>query len=146
MDRNRLRGVANWLNLSTPLGLAVARIGRAEVRPTDRHTYLATGYRLRFPVAGAFTLGSVVITYHDRGWLEDRPRLVAHEERHSWQYVACLGLPFLPLYAAAMGWSMLRTGDRAAANVFEQWAGLEDGGYKVPGSPMKRRKPSNPVT
>ena len=58
-----------------------------------------------------------------------RPELLAHEERHAWQYVACLGLPFLPLYAAAMAWSQLRTGDRASRNVFERHAGLDAGGY-----------------
>ena len=35
-------------------------------------------------------------TRHDAEWLEQRPRLLRHEERHSWQYVACLGLPLIP--------------------------------------------------
>jgi hypothetical protein len=129
MDRYLLRGVANWLNLSTPLGLAVARLGHADLRLVERRVYLATGYRLGFPVAGAFTVGSVVLTRHDRAWVEARPLLLAHEERHCWQYAACLGLPFLPLYGVATTWSKLRCGDRAARNVFERWAGLADGGY-----------------
>ena len=29
-----------------------------------------------------------------------------------------------------MGWSWLRTGDRAARNFFERQAGLADGGYR----------------
>jgi hypothetical protein len=53
---------------------------------------------------------------------------VAHEERHTWQYTVC-GTLFMPLYLVAMGWSWIRTGDRASRNVFERAAGLSDGGY-----------------
>jgi hypothetical protein len=36
-----------------------------------------------------------------------------------------------------MGWSWIRTGDRAARNVFERAAGLSDGGYlDVPLRPL----------
>ena len=127
----RLRSFGNLLNLSTPLGLVVARVGRARVRPGPRGTYIAEGYRLRFPIAGAFTVGNVILT---AGSFEGERRTCsastfAHEERHCWQWLALGGLPFLPAYAAAMAWSWLRTGDRAAANVFERLAGLEQGGY-----------------
>ena len=47
-------------------------------------------------------------------------QLLDHEARHSRQYALFLGLPYLPLYTLAMGWSVLRTGDRASANVFER--------------------------
>lgn len=91
------------------------------------------GYRLGFPVASAFTVGNVVITAHRfDDLLTANPRLLLHEQRHSWQYVACGGLPMLPLYALAMGWSWLRTRDRWSANVFERRAGLADGGYRSP--------------
>jgi hypothetical protein len=132
MDAYRFRQVANCVNLSTPLGLAIARLGRAELGSAPHKTVIATGYRLAFPIASAFTVGSVIITKHDRDWVDARPQVIAHEERHAWQYVACLGLPFLPLYVAAMGWSALRSGDRASANVFERLAGLEAGGYLRP--------------
>ncbi len=135
MDRNvqwQVRSLANWVNLSTPLGLAVATFGRAAVSRHDRGILLATGYRFGFPAASAFTVGSVVISRHDRGYLTGRPELLAHEERHTTQYAACLGLPFIPLYLLATGWSWLRTGDRAAANLFERRAGLADGHYVVP--------------
>ena len=33
-------------------------------------------------------------------------------------------------YAAAAGWSWLRTGDFASRNCFERAAGLADGGYR----------------
>lgn len=127
---DRLRVVANVVNLSTPLGLLVATAGRARLRPGPGGLILGEGYRLRFPVAGAFTVGNVVITFGTFDALRSRhPDVLAHEDRHAWQYVCCFGLPYLLLYPALMGWSMLRTGDRASANVFERDAGLAAGGY-----------------
>jgi hypothetical protein len=61
--------------------------------------------------------------------LSSCPDLLVHEERHSRQYARFLGLPYLPLYVLAMGWSVVRTGDRASANAFERGAGLRAGGY-----------------
>lgn len=129
MDWPRLRSVANWVNLSTPGGLLVARAARCRVVTGDRGLYLALGYRPRLPVAGAFTVGNVVLF---RPRFDDParfPELLAHEERHSTQYAICLGLPFLVLYAAAAGYSWWRTGDPASRNVFERGAGLAAGGY-----------------
>jgi hypothetical protein len=125
-----VRLVGNILNLTTPLGLAFAVIGRARIRSGPRGLLLAEGYRLPFPVAGAFTVGNVITTpttFAER--LRGLPRLLEHEERHSWQYLCCLGLPFYIIYLVMMGWSVLRTGDRAARNAFERHAGLEAGGY-----------------
>jgi hypothetical protein len=122
-----LRRLGNRVNLSTPLGLAVARLGRARVRPGPRGLLLADNYRLPFPVAGAFTVGDVLLTAGR--WDQHPPRLLEHEERHSWQWFWCAGLPFLPAYGACTLWSVLRTGDRAAGNVFERRAGLALGGY-----------------
>jgi hypothetical protein len=122
--------VANLLNLSTPLGLAVARAGHARLRPGPYGLVLAEGYRFAFPVAGAFTVGDVVVTARTFDvLLVTHPHLLVHEERHSGQYALFLGLPYLALYALAMGWSVLRTGDRASANAFERHAGLRAGGY-----------------
>ena len=133
--RDRVRRFGNRVNLSTPLGLAVARLGRAEVSPGPRGLLLADGYRLPFPVAGAFTVGDVLITAGR--WERHRAGLLEHEERHSWQWFWCAGLPFLPVYGACLVWSVLRTGDRAAANVFERRAGLALGGYReVPVRPL----------
>lgn len=126
----RARRLANLVNLSSPLGLVVARVGGARRRPGPYGLVLAEGYRFRFPVAGAFTIGDVVVTAQSFGaLLECWPDLLAHEERHSRQYAIFLGLPYLPLYTLAMGWSVLRTGDRASANGFERHAGLLAGGY-----------------
>ena len=124
------RRLANRLNLSTPLGLLVARVGRARRRPGPYGLVLAEGYRFRFPVANAFTLGDVVITASTfEQVVRLCPDLLVHEERHSRQYAAALGLPYLALYTLAMGWSVVRTGDRSSANVFERHAGLSAGGY-----------------
>lgn len=124
-----VRSAANWLNLSTPCGLLLARAARCRVVDGGRGLHFALGYRPRLPVAGAFTVGNVVL-FRPRFDEPDRfPGLVSHEERHSTQYVFCLGLPFLPLYFAAAGYSWLRTGDPASRNVFERHAGLAAGGY-----------------
>lgn len=136
---DRVRHVLNWVNLSTPAGLAVALVGGARVRRGPRRSFLADHYRWRFPVAGAFTVGDVVISRHDLdGLLRRRPQLLDHELVHSAQWACCGGLPFLPLYLASMGWSWVRTGDRAARCVFERHAGLVSGGYQdVPVRPVR---------
>jgi len=126
-----LRAVANTLNLSSVLGLVAAGLGRARLRPGPKGLLLAEGYALRFPRAGAFTLGNVVLTSGDFDALTaQQPEVMDHENAHAWQYVWCAGLPFLPLYALAAGWSWLRTGDVASANLFERAAGLSRGGYR----------------
>jgi hypothetical protein len=122
----RLKAAANVLNGSTLVGLAIAVAGRARLTRGPRGLWYAEGYALRFPVAGAFTVGNVILT--PRTIAELGERVVTHEERHTWQYMVC-GTMFMPLYVSAMGWSWIRTGDRAARNVFERSAGLADGGY-----------------
>lgn len=129
--RERLRLVGNLVNLTTPLGLAVALAGGARIRRGPRGLFVGEGYRFRFPVASAFTIGSVITT--SQTWAEllvGNPRLFAHEERHTWQYLYCVGLPFYPAYGVCLAWSMLRTGDRAARNFFERQANLAAGGYR----------------
>lgn len=139
-ERRRRR--ANHLNLSTPVGLLVARLGGARRRPGPYGLVLAEGYRFRFPVASAFTIGDVIITAHSFDALLRRtPDLLLHEELHARQYARCLGLPYLGLYVLAMGWSVLRTGDRASGNVFERRAGLVAGGYvERPVRSLRRRR------
>lgn len=136
--RDTARHLLNWVNLSTPLGLLLARAGGARMRRGPRRSILADYYRWTFPTGGAFTVGDVIISRHDLDLLAARrPTLFEHELTHSRQWAACLGLPFLPLYAASMGWSWLRTGDRAARSFFERQAGLQDGGYaELPPRPL----------
>ncbi len=129
--RPRLVSFLNWINLSTPCGLAVAALSGCRVTAGPHGTLVAEGYRRRLPRARAFTVGSVVLL---RGCVpRDSPagfaRLLDHEARHARQYAACWGLPFLPAYLLAAGYSLLRTGDPASRNVFERGAGLADGGY-----------------
>lgn len=131
MDQMRtVRNVANVVNLSTPLGLVLACAGRGRIHRVGG-LLVADGLILPLRNASAMTVGSVVLIPRLR--LEDAlagiPGLLEHEDAHAWQWAACLGLPFIPLYFAAAGWSMLRCGDRASANVFERQAGLGLGGY-----------------
>ena len=128
----RVRQVANWVNLSTPLGLLVAAVGRARVTRGHDGLLLARGYRLRVPSAPAFTLGNVVLLRIDDDALARRPRLLVHEARHATQYAWCVGPVMLPLYGLAAGWSWLRCRNSATYNVFERLAGLADGGYRLP--------------
>lgn len=132
--------VLNLLNLSTPLGVLAGVAGRARFRRGPRGLLLAADYRLPVPAAPAFTVGNVVLSPRPAAYVEDRPALLAHEERHSWQYVACLGVPMLPLYLLASGWSYLRGGDFAVHNPFERHAGLTDGGYPLVSVRQRRRR------
>ncbi|MGI8870401.1 MAG: hypothetical protein ACR2F6_16520 [Mycobacteriales bacterium] len=140
--RYRVREVANLVNGSTPIGYLIARIGRAHPVPGPRGLWIATGYRLPFPVAGAFTVGNVITTPHDADWLRARPELLTHEERHTWQYVVVAGPLYFPAYALGLLWSLARTGDPASANPFERAAGLADGGY----AERPRRSPAQTAT
>lgn len=128
---DRVRSIVNWVNLSTPLGLAVARLGGAQLSRGPHRLWLAQGYRYSFPAAMAFTIGDVVLSQTRLDQLLARhPGLLRHEEAHSRQWAACHGLPFIPLYLAGTAWSWIVTGDRACANPFERRAGLESGGYR----------------
>lgn len=132
--RYRFRKAANYLNLATPLGLLISVAGGATRRPGPDGLVLACGYRYRFPVAGAFTVGNVVLT---RAATLDE-RLIRHEARHATQWAWCAGLPMLPLYLLSMLVSVLLCGHQASYNVFERLAGLDDGGY--PHAPLRWRR------
>ncbi len=125
----RVRQLANLANGTTLLGLALAATAGTAVSKGPRGLIIAAGYRWRVPYAGAFTLGNVVICRTRAEEMTSNPALLGHEEKHCSQYACCLGLPFLPLYFLAAGWSQLRTGDPASANFFERQAGLAAGGY-----------------
>jgi hypothetical protein len=132
----RLRQVVNLINLSTPLGLLIARVSGARVTGGPEGLLLAYGYRLAVPSNSAFTVGNVVLLRGDESVLERRPTLLAHEGRHASQYALCVGPLMWPLYAVAAGWSWVCTGDPASRNVFERRAGLADGGYQE--RPLRR--------
>lgn len=136
----RARQVINVFNLSTPLGLLAALIGRARVERAADGLLVAKGYRFPIPPAPAFTVGNVVLLRLTDEQLARRPLLLAHEARHSTQYAWCIGPVLLPLYFLAAGWSWLRCRDFAWHNVFERLAGLADGGYVEPGPRGRRTK------
>jgi len=124
-----LTSLVNALNGTTAYGLIVARIGGATIRRGAEDIFFAEGYRLPYPVAGAFTIGNVVITAGTFAHLTTVfPRVLVHEARHTRQY-AWLGPLFWPVYAVGLIWSWLLTGDRASRNPLERAAGLSDGGY-----------------
>lgn len=125
----RLRQVANMLNLSTPAGLLLAALSGTKVQHGSEGLIYGTDYRPRLPVAGAFTVGNVVLFRAERNFIDSRPTLVAHESRHATQYAWCLGLPFLPLYFGCAAFSVWRCGNPGSRNFFERNAGLADGGY-----------------
>ncbi|NKX49576.1 DUF4157 domain-containing protein [Arthrobacter deserti] len=127
--RERLRRMLYWLNLSTPLGLAVAAPAGCRTGPGPHGLFIAHGYRPALPKAAAFTIGNVVLFRPAAAALAADSVLLGHEARHSTQYASCLGLPFLPLYGLAALWSLWRTGDPASRNFFERRAGLLAGGY-----------------
>ncbi|WP_375388320.1 hypothetical protein [uncultured Amnibacterium sp.] len=137
-----LRRIVNLLNLSTPLGVLIAKAGGARLRGGPHGLLLAEGFRFLPGLAGAMTIGNVVLT---RGRFTDLvgalPRVLEHESRHASQWLRFGGLPFLLAYLMGGAWSLLRTGDRAAGNPFERAAGLADGGYhEVPVRPFLRRR------
>lgn len=134
----RLRWLANVVNASTPLGLLLAACARTRVRRGPRGLLIATRYRWRLPHAAAFTVGNVVLFRSGPEEALANTALLGHEERHSTQYAWCLGIPFLPLYFLAAGWSLWQTGNPGSGNVFERHAGLRAGGYPDPVSAAAR--------
>ena len=135
----RVRTVLNWINLSTLLGLAIARLGGASIVRRGRGTYLATGYRFGFPVASAFTIGSVITSKHELDYFRERPVLLQHEDRHCTQYAFVLGVVMLPFYFLCVGLSYAIAGDHSSYNPFERLANLADGNYPPPRTRFSRK-------
>jgi hypothetical protein len=128
----RARQTVNWINLATPLGLAVALACGARIGRGPHGLLVATGYRWSVPPmrGRAITIGDVVLLGLDDEALARHPKLMEHEARHSGQYARWLGpAGFLPAYGLASLWSWWTTGDPALHNRFESKAGLVDGGY-----------------
>ena len=135
----RVRTILNWINLSTLLGLGIAKIGGATITRRGRGTYFASDYRYNFPVASAFTVGSVVASKHDLDWLLERPVLLQHEDRHCTQYAFIFGIVMLPFYFLSVALSYAIAGDHSSYNPFERMANLSDGGYPPPTTRFTRK-------
>ena len=129
--------VMNTVNLTTAAGWLVARAAGCQPNPRDGY-WEATGYRCRFPYAGAFTMGCIVISKEPVS-----AAVWEHEKSHMRQY-ALLGPLFWPAYGLAAGYSLLRTGDWWSRNVFERRAGLVAGGYAENPVRRLRRAPKRP--
>jgi hypothetical protein len=118
------------VNLMTPLGLAIGKLGRAELRRGPDGLWIGTGYQRKFPFARAFTLGNVINTRYGPDFLlgAGQEPILRHESRHCVQ-AAIFGPMFLPLYGLGQAYSWALTATHGSRNPFERWAGLEDGGY-----------------
>ncbi|MBO3750832.1 hypothetical protein J5X84_32570 [Streptosporangiaceae bacterium NEAU-GS5] len=127
---HRTRQILNYANLSTPAGLLIGRLGGGRAVRHETGLVLVYGCRLIPPRAGAFTVGSVVMTKRppEEDYLSGR--LLAHEARHAWQWSGCVLVPLgAVLYLLALTASYVICGDPGSWNVFERMANLEDGGY-----------------
>ena len=143
---HRWRLVANILNGSTLTGIVVASAGGARLRPAGDGLLVGAGYRLPVPPAPAFCVGNVLVTRLGYATFAGEVRLFTHEARHATQYACCGGVLMLPLYgiAAAVSWALCD--DFGSRNVFEQRAGLADGGYTEKNlRPVLRRRLSRPA-
>jgi hypothetical protein len=136
--RARLREAANWINGSTPLGLAIARVGRARAVRAPDGIWHASGLRLP-GIHRVFTVGNVVLHRHGPDHLRGRHDLLAHESAHATQW-AWAGPAFLPLYLTESLVSWVVTGDTANGNAFEIGAGLRRGGYPTPALRRRARR------
>jgi hypothetical protein len=138
----RLRLVVNLLNGSTAAGILVAAAGRARLTRAGNGLVVAVRYRLPVPPAPAFCLGNVIVTRLDSDGVAGARALFAHEARHATQFACCGGVVMLPLYVLAAGLSWLLTADFSSRNIFEQRAGLAEGGYaERPLRPGLRSRP-----
>jgi hypothetical protein len=138
----RARMAANLLNGSTAAGVLVAAAGRARLARAGDGLVVALGYRLPVPPAPAFCLGNVIVTRLDAEGVAGAGSLLTHEARHATQFACCGGVVILPLYFLAAGLSWLLTGDFSSRNIFEQRAGLAEGGYaERPLRPGLRSRP-----
>ena len=93
------RTLLTAVNGTTLIGLGIAVLTGAKLRPGPGGIVVAEGYRRKVPPATCFTVGSVIITRRTAEWLLDESRagLLAHESRHAGQY-AVFGPIFWPAY------------------------------------------------
>ena len=132
----RVRQAVNAGNLSTLLGLALARLSGARLATGPDGLVVATGVTRPLLAASAYTVGNVVIVRVPTL----TPELLRHEGRHATHWACCV-LLFLPLYGLAALWSHARAGDPWSRNAFEVRAGLDDGGYlEAPLRPIWTRR------
>jgi hypothetical protein len=136
MDNDK-RQKLNKLNLSTPLGLLIAKIIGGTTIQKENGIYLNYGRKGKYIKADAMAIGDVVLVKQVKGCklcesgsphdLSDS--LLRHELIHSEQYAKFGGIIFLALYLLYSIKSFLIYKNTWQDNIFEIQAGLEDGGY-----------------
>lgn len=89
-------------------------------------------------MAGAFTVGNVILTRNDEAWCAAHPSVLRHEDRHCTQYAFCLGPVMWVPYVLFAGVSWALSGNHASYNPFERLANLGDGGYPAPTMRVRR--------
>jgi hypothetical protein len=132
MNRHHLRTAVTAVNLTTAVGLVVAKAGGAQLRRGRNGILIGENYKRKMPPATCFTVGSVIMCRRSAEWLlaEERSALFGHESRHAGQY-AWLGPVFWPAYWTACLWSYATVGSWGSRNLFERRAGLAAGGYPI---------------
>jgi hypothetical protein len=135
MDNSKRR-ILNKINLSTYLGLLIAKIFGGQTVKLDNGLYMNYGRKGKYQKADVVTVGDVFLVKFDKDCIHCQQRnlyilsdnLLRHETKHSEQY-AILGLFFIPLYILASIKSYIIYRNFWQGNIFEIRAGLEDGNY-----------------
>jgi len=136
MDNNK-RQRLNRFNLSTPLGLLIAKIFGGKTIQLENGLYMNYGRKGKYQKAEVITVGDVLlVTFNkdcphcqQKDLYKLSPKLLRHELKHSEQYAKFGGIIFLALYLFASIKSYIQYKNIWQGNIYEIQAGLEDGGY-----------------
>jgi hypothetical protein len=136
MDNDK-RHVLNNFNLSTFLGLLIAKIIGGTTIQLDNNIYINYGRKGKYLKAWAITIGDVVLAKKDKNCEKCKSgkphdlsqRILRHELKHSEQFAKFGGVIFLALYLFASIKSFIIYKNVWQGNIYEIQAGLEDGGY-----------------
>jgi hypothetical protein len=120
---NNLRHNLNNINLSTLLGLTIAKFLGGKTIQLDSKLYINYGRSGKYIKYKAITIGDVILARK-----ELKTSLINHELKHSIQF-AYLGILFFPIYALFSLYSYYKYSNTWQGNIFEINAGLEDGEY-----------------
>lgn len=134
---NEKRHRLNRLNLSTPLGLLIAKIIGGTTIHYKNKIYINYGRKGKYIKANAITIGDVILAKKAKGCKlceSGNPHdlsnaILRHELKHSEQFAKFGGIIFLALYLFASIKSYIIYKNVWQGNIYEIQAGLEDGGY-----------------
>ena len=136
MDNDK-RQRLNRLNLSTPLGLLIAKIIGGTTIQLENGLYMNYGRKGKYKKAEVITVGDVLLVTFNKDCLHCQqkdlydlsPNLLRHELKHSEQFAKFAGIIFLALYLFASIKSYIQYKNFWQGNIFEIQAGLVDGNY-----------------